>query len=711
MRLFKRLRRKLDYLNTEEVDKVHQAYLMALEAHRGQKRRTGEPYITHPIAVACILADIKLDHHTLMAALLHDVIEDTPINKEMITQQFGEEVAELVDGVSKLTQIEFVSRAQAQAENLRKMVLAMAKDIRVILVKLADRLHNMRTIESLPPSKRRRISRETLEIFAPVAKRLGMREFSVELEESGFAALYPMRYRVLKASVRKARGNRKKVLGLIDKTLKEALEKSKIASVCTVRGREKHLYSIYRKMGVKRIPFNEIMDVYAFRIIVDDIDTCYRVLGIAHSLYKPVPERFKDYIAIPKINGYQSLHTTLFGPYGLPIEIQIRTVEMDKMATSGIAAHWLYKSDDGLQDKSQLSAQRWVRSLLELQQNTGSPLEFIESMKVDLFPHEVYVFTPRGKIMELPANATAVDFAYAVHTDVGNTCVAVKVDRQLVPLSTPLSNGQTIEVITAPSARPNPAWLDFVVTSKARSSVRHFLKTQRHSESVALGKQLLKQALSKLGVALRSISFQMMGTALAETELKSQDDLFAEIGLGNRAAAVVAQRLSDIKRQGDNQATGLETPPEVRSTPLFIKGTEGMMVDFASCCHPIPGDPIVGILTVGKGIMVHMAACPKIKNVGRHSENCVSMRWSKKAEGEFKTVILVQVLKQRGILADMALAISDADANIDDIKIEDRDGRYYFASFRLMVKDRVHLAQVLRSLRKIKSVTKITRPK
>lgn len=711
MRLFKRLRRKLEHLSVEEIDQVHQAYLVAFDAHRGQKRRTGEAYITHPVSVACILADMKLDYQTVMAALLHDVIEDTSVSKEMLAKQFGEEVAELVDGVSKLTQIEFVSRAQAQAENLRKMVLAMAKDIRVILVKLADRLHNMRTIESLPPSKRQRIARETLEIFAPVAKRLGMREFSVELEETAFAALHPSRYKILKTAIHRARGNRKKVLALIEKTLTEAIANSRIDSTCMVRGREKHLYSIYRKMKTKRIPFNEIMDVYAFRIIVEDVDTCYRVLGIAHNLYKPVPERFKDYVAIPKINGYQSLHTTLFGPYGLPIEIQIRTLEMEKMATNGIAAHWLYKSDESVPNKSQLSAQRWVKSLLELQQNTGSSMEFVESMKVDLFPHEVYVFTPKGKIMELPSGATAVDFAYAVHTDVGNACVAVKIDRQLAPLSTPLENGQTVEVITATGARPNPAWLDFVVMSKARSSIRHYLKTQQHTESVALGRQLLTQALSKISLNLRTVPAQAVDRIIYETQLKSLDDLFAEVGLGNRAAAVVAQRLSDIMQQLDVQPEEFIQSAEDQTTPILIKGTEGMVVNLATCCHPIPGDPIVGILAAGKGILVHMATCQKIRNLKQYAEQCVPMRWSKKAEGEFKTIIVAQVINQRGILASMATAISDADANIYDIRVEDRDGRCYLVTFALMVKDRDHLAQVLRSLRKIKWVVKISRPR
>lgn len=706
MRLFKKLRRKLNYLNDEQLDLIHQAYLLALEAHRGQKRRTGEPYITHPVAVACLLADMKMDHQSIMAALLHDVIEDTPVLKSEIEEKFGKSVADLVDGVSKLTQIEFVSKEHAQAENFRKMVLAMGRDIRVILVKLADRLHNMRTLGSLHAQKRHRIARETLEIYAPVSKRLGMRNISVELEELGFSALYPRRHAILKDQVRRARGHRKKVLHLIEETLYEGLKKSNIPA-CTIAGREKHLYSIYRKMRTKHLPFDEIMDVYAFRIIVDEVDTCYRVLGLVHNLFKPVPERFKDYIALPKANGYQSLHSTLFGPYGLPIEVQIRTTDMDRMATSGIAAHWLYKSAKGQVDHSQLQAEQWVKSLLELQSRAGSSLEFIESVKVDLFPDEVYVFTPKGKIMGMPAGATAVDFAYAVHTDIGNQCVAVKIDRQLAPLSTVLANGQTIEMITSRDARPNPAWLDFVVTSKARSNIRHFLKSQRKVESIALGKQLLQRALDEHSLSLRKLPETVIEFILSEFTLKSFDQLFEEIGLGNRLGPLVAQRFIDVLNQ--MEVHGVEILESQAPVPLVIKGTEGMMIQFPSCCYPIPGDPIVGILQAGSGIEVHTERCSRIAKLRRHPERWMALRWATEIEGEFVVMIKATIVNQRGVLAEIATAVAQAQANIEDIGVDERDGQHYLVFIKILVKNRVHLADIMRQLRKIPAVLKITR--
>ncbi|ABX78906.1 bifunctional GTP diphosphokinase/guanosine-3',5'-bis pyrophosphate 3'-pyrophosphohydrolase [Coxiella burnetii] len=704
MRLFKKLRQKLDYLNGEQVESIRQAYLMAFSAHRAQKRRTGEPYINHPVAVAGILADLKMDYQTIMAALLHDVIEDTPVEKKAIAEKFGEEVAELVDGVSKLTQIEFVSRAEAQAESFRKMVLAMARDIRVIIVKLADRLHNMRTLGSLHSQKRRRIARETLDIFAPIGKRLGMRELSVELEELGFAALYPLRHRALKDAVRRTRGNRKKILALIEKTLHVGLNQSRLSSY-TITGREKHLYSIYRKMRNKHIPFNEIMDVYAFRVIVEDVDSCYRALGIIHGLFKPVPERFKDYIAIPKANGYQSLHTTLFGPYGLPVEVQIRTTEMDRMATKGIAAHWLYKTTDAPMTESQVRAKAWVKNLLELQEDAANPLEFIENVKMDLFPDEVYVFTPRGEIMELPAGATAIDFAYAVHTDVGNNCVAVKIDRHLAPLSTPLVNGQTVEVITSSSGRPNPAWLDFVVTSKARGSIRHFLKSQRRTESIALGKQLLKKALGNYSLSLKKLSQPVINYTLKEMQLKFLDDLLEEIGLGNRMAALVAQRIAAVAEEAEAET---DMKPAEKA-PLIIKGTEGLVVNFATCCYPVPGDPIVGIIDVGKGIIVHVERCPSIAKLRRHPDRFMPLRWSEQVRAEFPALVRVQVVNERGTLAMLTLAIAEADANIEDIKVEEREGLHYIVTFRITVRDRKHLAKVLRRLRQVKQLVRIIR--
>jgi GTP diphosphokinase / guanosine-3',5'-bis(diphosphate) 3'-diphosphatase len=706
VRLFKRLRRKIGYLDDKQIEQVHQAYLVALDAHRGQKRRTGEPYITHPVAVTCILADMKMDHQSLMAALLHDVIEDTAVEKADLAAKFGETVADLVDGVSKLTQIEFVSRAQAQAENFRKMVLAMAKDIRVIIIKLADRLHNMRTLGSLAPVKRLRIAKETLEIFAPIAKRLGMRDLSVELEELGFMSQYPRRYAILKEEVRRARGHRKKVLNLIDKALQEGLSKSSLPT-CSVTGREKHLYSIYRKMCSKKIPFNEIMDVYAFRIIVDSVDSCYRALGLVHGLFKPVPERFKDYIAIPKANGYQSLHTTLFGPYGLPIEVQIRTAEMDRMATSGIAAHWLYKSGQEDINKTQLRAQKWVKNLLELQQSSGNSLEFIESVKMDLFPDEVYVFTPQGDIMGLPAGASPVDFAYAVHTDIGNSCVGVKIDRKLAPLSAILSNGQTVEIITTPRSRPNPAWLDFVVTSKARNSIRHFLKNQRHDESVSLGKQLLQKALESIDISLKKIPQEAVDRLLSETHLQSMDDLLAEVGLGDRIATLVAQRLHNLSKMDLEEQPKLTT--DEQAEPLVIKGTESMVVNFATCCCPIPGDPIVGVLYAGEGLVVHYDKCQRINKLRRHPDRIISLRWAKDVKQDFVVFLSVKVLNQRGVLAVMAIAVSDADSNIEDINVSDRDGQHYVVNFKLLVKDRLHLARVLRNLRHLPVVVRITR--
>ncbi len=706
MRLFKKLKRELDYLDANQIDTVEQAYHFAEKAHHGQKRRTGEPYITHPVAVACILAHMKFDIETVMAALLHDVIEDTPETKASIAEKFGDSVAELVDGVSKLTQIEFISRAQAQAESFRKMVMAMADDIRVIIVKLADRLHNMRTLGSLHPIKRQRIARETLEIFAPIAKRLGMRELSVELEELGFNALYPMRHKVLKDAVKKTRGDRKRVLTLIDKTLHQAFEKSHLSDY-TIVGREKHLYSIYRKMRTKNIPFQEIMDVYAFRIIVDDIDSCYRVLGVVHSVYKPVPERFKDYIALPKANGYQSLHTTLFGPYGLPIEVQIRSKEMDKSATSGIAAHWLYKSDETDARESQLRAQAWVKDWLELQQNSGNSLEFIESVKVDLFPDEVYVFTPDGEIMQLPSGATAIDFAYAVHTDIGHHCVAVKIDRQLAPLSTRLVNGQTIDVVTSSAGRPNPAWLDFIRTSKARNSVRHFLKAQRHAESIELGRQLLKKALAtSYSLSIKKIPQTIIDHALKETQLKRFDDLLEDIGLGNRAAALVAARLHSLLQE----KTPLEAVgPMDQSLPLMIKGTEGMVVHYAHCCHPLPGDAIVGIMDMGRGVIVHTDTCHRIAKLRKHQDKYLPLRWAAQTSGEFLVKVNVHAINERGILAATTAAIAQSEADIEAIDVQEKDGQHYMVVFKLLVRNRIHLAQIIRSLRVLKQVTKVRR--
>jgi GTP diphosphokinase / guanosine-3',5'-bis(diphosphate) 3'-diphosphatase len=701
---FKELDEELKcYLEQPLVEKCYQAYLVAEKAHSGQMRRSGEPYITHPVAAALILARMRLDYQTIMATLLHDVVEDTSISKDDLTQQFGEDVTALVDGVTKLTKIKFESRAEAQAENFRKMVLAMVKDIRVIIVKLADRYHNMRTLGAMPAVKRRRIAIETLEIYAPIANRLGMHAIYTGLEDLGFKALYPMRYRAIKSAVGKARGNRRELTQKIEQDLQAGLEKLNIPYE-HVFGRQKHLYSIYRKMRQKKASFTEITDVFAFRVITEDIDSCYRVMGALHRTYKPVPQRFKDYIGIPKANGYQSLHTTLFGPFGVPLEVQIRTRDMDKVAENGVAAHWIYKSSGLEVNEAQLRAREWVQRLLEMQRSTGSSLEFIENVKIDLFPDEVYVFTPKGHIMELPKGATPVDFAYTVHSGVGNSCVAAKVNRRLVPLSVPLTNGQTVEIITAPGAYPNPAWLNFVVTGKARSNIRHFLKSQQHAESIVLGKRLLEQSLAELASDYAKVPPESLQVLLHDLNYKSADELLYAIGIGNQMPMIVAQRLV-ISQEGsklDKTATG---------RPLAIKGTEGMVVRFADCCQPIPGDNIVGRFQQGRGIIVHVSDCLNINHGRGHPEQLISLRWDDQVEGEFWVDITAEVPNQRGVLAALATAISEAESNIGNINVDPRDGRHNAVTFSISVSNRGHLARVMRRLRANKVVMRLYRKK
>ncbi|MCB4796175.1 bifunctional GTP diphosphokinase/guanosine-3',5'-bis pyrophosphate 3'-pyrophosphohydrolase [Pseudomonas sp. NP21570] len=688
------------YLGPDQVNLVRRAYFYAEQAHDGQRRRSGEAYVTHPLAVANILADMHMDHQSLMAAMLHDVIEDTGIPKEALVAQFGETVAELVDGVSKLTQMNFETKAEAQAENFQKMAMAMARDIRVILVKLADRLHNMRTLEVLAGEKRRRIAKETLEIYAPIANRLGMHTMRVEFEDLGFKAMHPMRSERIRAAVRRARGNRNEIVDKIEQSLIHCLEREGLEG--DVLGREKHLYSIYKKMRGKRKAFHEIMDVYAFRIVVDKVDTCYRVLGAVHSLYKPLPGRFKDYIAIPKANGYQSLHTTLFGMHGVPIEIQIRTREMEEMANNGIAAHWLYKSpEDEVPKGTHARARQWVKGVLELQQRAGNSLEFIESVKIDLFPDEVYVFTPKGRIMEMPKGSTAVDFAYAVHTDVGNTCIACRVNRRLAPLSQPLESGSTVEIVTAPGARPNPAWLNFVVTGKARTHIRHALKLQRRSESINLGERLLSKALSGFETSLDKISAERIQQVLTEYHMEYVEDLLEDIGLGNRMAYVIARRLIS---HDNEEAPALEGP-------LAIRGTEGLVLNYAKCCTPIPGDPIVGHLSTGKGMVVHLETCRNIADVRHNPDKCIQLSWSKDVTGEFNVELRVELEHQRGLIALLAGSVNAADGNIEKIGMDERDGRISVVQLVVSVHDRVHLARVIKKLRAIKGVTRITRVK
>ena len=687
------------YLGHDQVNLVRRAYFYAEQAHDGQRRRSGEAYVTHPLAVASILADMHMDHQSLMAAMLHDVIEDTGIAKEALNAQFGETVAELVDGVSKLTQMNFETKAEAQAENFQKMAMAMARDIRVILVKLADRLHNMRTLDAMPHEKSRRIAKETLEIYAPIANRLGMHNMRVEFEDLGFKAMHPMRSERIRAAVRRARGNRKEIVAKIEESIQMCLQREGMEG--EVIGREKHLYSIYQKMRGKRKAFNEIMDVYAFRIIVDKVDTCYRVLGAVHNLYKPLPGRFKDYIAIPKANGYQSLHTTLFGMHGVPIEIQIRTREMEEMANNGIAAHWLYKSnEDDAPKGNHARARQWVKGVLELQQRAGNSLEFIESVKIDLFPDEVYVFTPKGRIMELPKGSTAVDFAYAVHTDVGNTCIACRINRRLAPLSQALESGSTVEIVTAPGARPNPAWLNFVVTGKARTHIRHALKQQRRSESISLGERLLNKVLASFDTHLEKIAPERVQSVLGEYRQEVIEDLLEDIGLGNRMAYVVARRL--LAENGDDTLPSSEGP-------LAIRGTEGLVMSYAKCCTPIPGDPIVGYLSAGKGMVVHMESCRNIVDIRHNPEKCIQLNWAKDVTGEFNVELRVELEHQRGLIALLASSVNAADGNIEKISMDERDGRISVVQLVVSVHDRVHLARVIKKLRALKGVMRITR--
>ncbi len=688
------------YLSTDQVNAVRRSYYYAEQAHDGQLRSSGEHYVTHPLAVATILADMHMDHQSLMAAMLHDVIEDTGIPKEAIVAQFGDSVAELVDGVTKLTQMKFGTKAEAQAENFQKMAMAMARDIRVILVKLADRLHNMRTLGALNPEKRRRIAKETLEIYAPIANRLGMNRIYAEFEDLGFKAMHPMRAERIHSAVKKSRGNRKEIVNKIQESIAHCLEREGLPG--EVSGREKHLYSIYQKMRGKRKAFTEIMDVYAFRIIVDKVDTCYRVLGAVHNLYKPFPGRFKDYIAIPKANGYQSLHTTLFGMHGVPIEIQIRTREMEELANNGIAAHWLYKTDEGDgRRNNHARARQWVKGLLELQQNAGNSLEFIENVKIDLFPDEVYVFTPKGRIMELPKGSTPVDFAYAVHTDVGNTCIACRVNRRLAPLSQALESGATVEIITAPNTQPNPNWLNFVVTGKARTHIRHALKQQQREESVSLGKRLLSKALDNLGARFEDISMPRLQVLLKEYHQEESDDLLEDIGLGNRTAHVVARRLLSAEDAGAN--------PLAADGPLVIRGTEGLVLNYARCCTPIPGDLIVGHLSAGKGMVVHRDSCKNISEFRNNPEKCVPLTWAKDIDSEFNVELRIELAHQRGLIALLAGTISEADANIDKINVDERDGRISVIQLGISVTDRVHLARIIRKLRALQGVSRITR--
>ena len=694
------------YLDQTQIDQCVHAYEVGAAAHSGQFRKSGEAYICHPVTVAITLAEMHMDANGIMAAILHDVIEDTSISKKDLTEQFGAEVADLVDGVTKLTKIDSKSHAETQAENVRKMFLAMAKDLRVIIVKLADRLHNMQTLGVMSAAKKRRIARETLDIYAPIANRLGMNNIRQKLEALSFEAMYPMRHAVLNNAVKKARGNRRKIVDIIENTIKNRLEQAGL--ICEVAGREKNLYSIYKKMLNKKIALADVFDVYAFRIFCEDVDTCYRVLGVMHNLYKPIPGRFKDYIALPKANGYQSLHSILIGPYGVPIEVQIRTHDMHRMSESGIAAHWLYKSDDNKTETFQDRANEWLRDLLEIQKSAGDSLEFIDNLKVDLFPQEVFVFTPQGAIIKLPRGATIVDFAYAVHTDLGNACISARIDKQLVPLQTKLENGVTVEVITATWARPNPLWLNYVITAKARSGIRNFLKHFKQQEAINLGRRLLEKELQAMHLHLDDIDKAKILALLQIMSKPSLDDLLEDIGLGNKMPFLIAKR---IAQDDINAAVKLNDGEQTKKKPLIIKGTEGMVITLAKCCRPIPGDSIIGYFNPGKGIVVHHHECRNSNVVRKNQTNWLDVEWSSDAVGDFPVEIRIEILNQRGSLATIASTISELNSNIENVTVVDQDDRICVDLITLTVKDRVHLAKIMRRLKELSIVLKLTRVK
>ncbi len=706
------------YLPPAECVAVDNAAEFSALAHDGQFRKNGDPYISHPISVAKLLSEMRMDRASIQAALLHDVVEDTQYSTQDIIDRFGEEVGLLVDGVTKITQVDFETRQAAQAAYFRKMLMAMSDDIRVILIKLADRLHNMRTIQHMPAAKQRQIAHETLNIYAPIAARLGMHKVRLELEDLGFAALYPMRYRILNEAVRKTRGNRSDLLKKIEQTLIERLDQEQINY--RIQGREKHLYSLYQKMKRSQLSFEDVFDLFAVRLIVDQVDTCYRALGVVHNTFKPIFTKFKDYIAIPKSNGYQSLHTSTLSPYGVPVEVQIRTEEMDLVANDGIASHWLYKSDeDSRSNRAHQRAREWLTGLLDLQQQTGDAEDFIEHVKLDLFPNEVYVFTPGGQIMELPAGATVIDFAYAVHSDIGNHCVAARIGGQLAPLSTQLQSGVQVEIITSEVATPNPQWLNFVVTSKARAEVRHVLKNLNNEQAIELGRRLLRRQLTSLGIEIESLDQAQIDQALAVLQVDTFDQLLADIGLGNHMALVAAQRLADpVGGEPAQPAEGFRgalarVAPWLKSPrspkPVSLSGGEGIVVSYARCCRPIPGDRVHGFVTAGRGIVVHLDSCPNIAEYRNQAERWVDVAWDQNGERQYPVDIRVVTVNRRGALAAISSTIASAEANIDAVTIETHDGYNSVANFTIEVNDRHHLAQLMRSLKAHKEVIRITR--
>ena len=686
------------YLEPEKVAIVLRAFEIGAKAHEGQTRKTGEPYILHPVAVARILANLRMDYGSVAAAILHDTIEDTPLTREEIEAHFGEEIAELVDGVTKLDKMKFRTRHEADAESFRKLMLAMSRDLRVIFIKLADRLHNMRTLGSMNPQSRRRIARETLDIYAPIADRLGMNSMKSELQDLGFANLYPWRHRTIAEHIRTVTGDRSEIIADIHKALKRKMNDAGIP--CDIKGREKTPYSIYRKMQSKDLSFSEVNDVYAFRIITHSEPYCYLALGAAHGLYRPKPGRFKDHIALPKSNGYQSLHTILSSPFDLPVEIQIRTQEMDVMAEKGAAAHWQYKSGETNSGSAQVRAREWLMQLIEVQRHSTDSMEFLDGAKSDLFPDQIFVFTPKGKIIDLRRNATALDFAYAIHTGVGNHTIRILVDKVDVPLSTRLENGQTVEVITGDNAHPMPEWLEFVSTARARTAIRHYIKSLEQADTVALGLRLLDTALNGRGADIDAVSTRRMNKYLKDNNFKRQEDLLTELALGNLLPKVVAAKLAPEVSTAESDAD---------AEALSIAGSEGSAVSFAACCHPVPGDSIMGYLSAGKGIVIHRSNCRNVREFRKHADHCLDVIWAPIRRGMFEVALQILAKNGPGVLANISTSIGEAGSNIEKIEQPEANPEIATLLFTISVKDRDHMARVMRRLRRNRNVTRVSR--
>ena len=697
-KLLKQLLYCLDYLSEDDQEVVKKAYVFSSISHEHQSRQSGEPYIHHPAAVATTLAELKLDKETISAGLLHDVLEDTTLTKELLHEEFGSEILSLVDGVSKLDQIEYADNNQRQAESFRKMMLAMVQDIRVILIKLADRLHNIQTLSALDTKKQMRIGKETLEVYAPIANRLGIFNMKVLLEKEAFKFAYPYRHKIISRALKKKLGNQKRILKKISTRISKKLNEKTILH--DIEAREKDLFSVYKKMKKRHLSLDQIVDMYGLRIVVDDVHDCYQVLGLVHEVYKPIMGKFKDYIAIPRVNGYQSIHTSLLGPGGTPIEVQIRTRAMHRVAENGIAAHWKYKSENPSDASPQVKAREWLASIQEIQ-GVSHPEEFLESVKVDLFPDKVYVFSPKGKIFRLPSKSTCVDFAYAVHSDLGNSCIGAKINKVQMPLRTVIESGQTIEILTSKNSNPDPNWLSFITTAKARNNLRNYLKKLTSAQTSALGKRLFNNALNTLGKKQRNISKKQIQLLLESLAFKNMDELYENIGLGDKNPLLIAQMML-----GEQQ----ESHTSFDHAPLLIKGTEGVSITFSNCCHPIPGDAIIGHLSKAKGLVIHRRKCLHVNSFIKEISRWIGVEWVDNVDHMLSTEITVHAKHQPGSFAEIAGKIADNGCNVEQVSIAaEYEDDTVDLLFQIQVESRKYLADIIKQIRVLKSVKKVTR--